>query len=429
MPKGPQKLVTKKHLARLQREQNQNRYIIIVAAIVIGIVVILLGWGIVSQYVVQPRQPVAIVAGEPITTHQFQTYARFMRVQLINQYQQTQQFMQMFGSDPNNQAYFQQSLAQIEYQLDPTYLGQTVLDQLIEDKLIRQEATRLGITVSAAEVDELIQGLFRYYPNGTPTPTATVAALPTSTLSATQLALFAPTATMTATAATATATIEPTPTTAPTLDTVSTPTASPTPYTEELFQGDYKEYLDGMRSNLGMSEADLRWIYEMQLYREKVLAVITADVSTEHDQVWARHILVADEATAQAVLERLNNGEDFAAVAAEVSTDTASGAQGGDLGWFGIGMMDPAFEKVAFDLPIGVLSEPILTQFGWHIIQVLGHEVRPISPTDFETLQNTTFQDWLTAQREAANVQIFDYWQDRVPTEPALITTAQQQQP
>ena len=145
--------------------------------------------------------------------------------------------------------------------------------------------------------------------------------------------------------------------------------------------------------------------------------------------MWARHILVADEATAQAVLERLNNGEDFAAVAAEVSTDTASGAQGGDLGWFGLGMMDPAFEKVAFDLPIGVLSEPILTQFGWHIIQVLGHEVRPISPTDFETLQNTTFQDWLTAQREAANVQIFDYWQDRVPTEPALITAAQQQQP
>jgi hypothetical protein len=245
MPKGPQKsIVTKKHLARVQREQIQNRYIIIVSAVVIALVVILIGWGFVSQYIVQPRQPVAIVGGEPVTTHEFQAYAHFMRLQLINQYQQTEQFMAMFGSDPNNQAYFQQSLAQIEYQLDPTYLGQTVLDQLIEDKLIRQEAVRLGITVSDAEVDELVQGLFRYYPNGTPTPTATIAALPTSTFPYPACAC-APTATVTDVP---TATLESTPTTAPSPPpTSSAPQPSPTPYTEEAFQADYKEYVDGMQ--------------------------------------------------------------------------------------------------------------------------------------------------------------------------------------
>jgi parvulin-like peptidyl-prolyl isomerase len=148
-------------------------------------------------------------------------------------------------------------------------------------------------------------------------------------------------------------------------------------------------------------------------------------MSLEQDQVWARHILVADEATALQVLERLNSGEDFATVAAEVSTDTASATQGGDLGWFGIGVMDLEFEKVAFNLPIGTLSQPVSTQFGWHIIQVLGHEVRSIAESDFQQLQDQVFQDWLTAQREAANVQTFDYWQDRVPSDPPLVKTAQ----
>jgi peptidyl-prolyl cis-trans isomerase C len=95
----------------------------------------------------------------------------------------------------------------------------------------------------------------------------------------------------------------------------------------------------------------------------------------------AAHILVATEDEAKAVIDRINAGEDFAAVAQEVSVDTGSGAAGGDLGWFGLGMMVPEFEVAVVALAdgqLGVLSAPVQTQFGWHVIKLT--ETRPVTP-------------------------------------------------
>ncbi|PYE84428.1 peptidylprolyl isomerase [Pseudoroseicyclus aestuarii] len=84
----------------------------------------------------------------------------------------------------------------------------------------------------------------------------------------------------------------------------------------------------------------------------------------------ARHILVDTQDEATAVIERLNAGEDFDAVAQEVSTDTGSGAQGGDLGWFADGMMVQPFQDAVSELEPGEMSEPVETQFGWHVIEL-----------------------------------------------------------
>jgi peptidyl-prolyl cis-trans isomerase C len=84
----------------------------------------------------------------------------------------------------------------------------------------------------------------------------------------------------------------------------------------------------------------------------------------------ASHILVETEEEAQAVVERLNAGEDFAAVAQEVSTDPGSGPQGGELGWFGAGMMVPEFEQGVAGLEAGQVSAPVQSQFGWHVIRL-----------------------------------------------------------
>jgi hypothetical protein len=129
MAKGQKsQLVTKKHLARQERERRQNRYILIASIAVIVIVVGLIGYGIVQQYILQPNQPVAKVTNKVITTKQFQTYARYLRLQLIQQYQRYQQFAQLFGNDQASQSYIQQYLEQINYQLESTNIGQSTLD-------------------------------------------------------------------------------------------------------------------------------------------------------------------------------------------------------------------------------------------------------------------------------------------------------------
>jgi peptidyl-prolyl cis-trans isomerase D len=152
-----------------------------------------------------------------------------------------------------------------------------------------------------------------------------------------------------------------------------------------------------------------------------VTEALTADVKPEQEQVWARHILVTDEATAKAVLDRLNKGEDWAKVAAEVSTDETTKNQAGDLGWFAKGQQAVEFEQAAFALEIGKISQPVKTSAGYQIIQVLGHEVRPLTASEFQDLKTQTFNDWLTKQSEGTDIQKFeDNWTGEIPVEPTL---------
>ena len=98
------------------------------------------------------------------------------------------------------------------------------------------------------------------------------------------------------------------------------------------------------------------------------------------EEIHARHVLVATEADAQTVLKRLKAGEDFAKVAKEMSKDP--GSEGGDLGWFTRERMVPAFADAAFKLKDGQISDPVKTQFGWHVIQVQGHRTKSFPPFD-----------------------------------------------
>lgn len=83
------------------------------------------------------------------------------------------------------------------------------------------------------------------------------------------------------------------------------------------------------------------------------------------------HILVQKQVEALSILERLKNGESFANLARDLSIDKGSGKRGGDLGYFGRGMMVKPFEEAAFKLEKGQMSDPIKTEFGYHIIKRL----------------------------------------------------------
>ncbi len=414
------KIVTKKHLARLERERRQARLITYSALAIVVVVISLILYGILSLTVLQARQPVVKVGKDVVTTREFQMRVRLARQQNITQYVQYLQFAQMFGMDPVTNPNIAQYLTQIQDTLNnPAQLGSEVINQLVDELLIRQYARANGILVTADEIEKAIQSDFGFLVNDTPTPTLTPTAIVYSTLSPTQLALVTltpvPSPDPTSTPLpTATADLSATPTVVPSI----TPTA--TPYTIEAFQSEFAKVVENY-ANIKMTEADIRKVFfENRLYRQKVYDIITKDVPYDNEQVWARHILLADEAAAQVVLKQLANGADWQTVAAENSTDAGTKDSGGDLGWFGRGRMIAEFENAAFALPIGKISQPVQSDFGWHIIQVLGHENRPLTEAEYQQMRDAKFQEWLAEARQATTVKIYDYYLERIPVDPKL---------
>ena len=440
MAKNPKKNIapTKKHLARQERERIQRRNLLIAIAVVVVAVVGIIGYGILSETYLKTIQPVAIVNGDKILTKDFQAQSRYYRYTLIQQANSTYQFAQLFGSDPSTQSTFVNQLQQIQIQLSSGNVAQQVLDEMINNLLIRQEADRRGITVTEEEVSKAFEEAFGYYPDGTPTPTPTLEAIPTSTLSPLQMTLVPPTATPVITeTATPTPTLEPTlaPTEVLTPTATAVPSPTPTEYTLEGYQSLYQQTIDNFQSSFDISEADLRYVLVSQRYREKVMDAVLAEanISRDEEQVWARHILVADLQTAQEVENKLKAGEDWTKLAAEYSTDTSNKDKGGDLGWFGKGQMVSEFEQAAFALTdIGQISEPVQTQFGYHIIQLLGRRTQPLTETQYQQARQSAFDDWLSTQRDNSDVQIRDYFRDRVsiiPTlDPQILSFIQQNQ-
>jgi peptidyl-prolyl cis-trans isomerase D len=426
--KKSSKIITKKHLARLERERIQNRRIIIISSIILVFVVSLIGYGIVDQYVLQGLKPVAKVGDEVITSKEFQVMVRYDRVNLISQYDQYSQLAAYFSGSSSFQSY----LTQIENQLtNTTTEGSSILNSMIDDVLIRKEAERLNITVSDQEIDDELHKSFSYFPDGTLTPTIT-STLSNTTPTVNPTSLFwvspTPTATQTFTSTpiieTQTPTLTSTPTVTSTFGPTATATSTPTPYTLDGFETQVSSYLDNF-STYGFSDSEMRKLVESSLYRQKVKDAVTKDLAPVEEEVWARHILVTDEATAESVIQRLNNGEDFATLAAELSSDSGSAASGGDLGWFGKGVMDATFETAVFNLQVGQISDPILTVYGYHIIQVLGHELRPLDSSAFDTYKTTYFNTWLANLRYANRLEITKYnlWMDIVPTDPTFDTS------
>lgn len=448
---GRKPVIHKKHVARLEREQQQTRLILYIFFGILATVVLLLFYGWLDVNYLQLNRPVAKVGDSEIILKNFEPRVRLRRQQLIDNYIQYQQYQQLFGMDASQQ------LQSIQTQLDaPQTLGQSVLDDMIDEELIRLEAAKRGITVSEEELNAEVEAGFSFFPNGSPTPsatptevvmpaepdlskfitptskpteaaqaTATVELLPTATLSSDITPTEGtpqPTATLEPTA-TATATLTPTitPTTGPT----ETPFPTSTPFTRE----GYEKLVADTNENLakfGFTKEYYREFFEIKILQRKLQEVITADVKTADEQVRARHILVADEATANDLIKQLQAGADFAELARQFSTDTGSGAQGGDLGWFGKGAMVPEFEATAFSLanPGDFTTTPVQSQFGFHIIQLLGRQERPLTADELQQAKDTAFQQWLTSARDEYGVETFDIWQARVPTEPNFITAA-----
>jgi parvulin-like peptidyl-prolyl isomerase len=157
-------------------------------------------------------------------------------------------------------------------------------------------------------------------------------------------------------------------------------------------------------------------MYTMPEYREVIrgmlltqkVSQVAANVSPNAPQVHARHILVADEATARDLITRLQQGEDFAQLAMQYSLDTSTSASGGDLDWVSQGvLLQTEVEQAIFALQPGQLDpEPVKSSLGYHVIQVLERvEDRPLSQAALAEKRQQAFMAWLDSQRQNAVIE------------------------
>jgi peptidyl-prolyl cis-trans isomerase C len=180
-------------------------------------------------------------------------------------------------------------------------------------------------------------------------------------------------------------------------------------------------------------DADPEFARKLAYYRDKIAmetvlgkVAKTADTdAAEHEaydaaakaqppepEIHARHILLPDEAAAKTALARVKGGEDFAKVATELSKDP--GGEGGDLGWFTKDRMVPEFSEAAFKLEPGQISDPVKTQFGWHIIKVEEKRVKTFPPFDqvkdqaARYVQQKAQTELVTGLRKDAKIERFD---------------------
>ena len=142
-----------------------------------------------------------------------------------------------------------------------------------------------------------------------------------------------------------------------------------------------------------VSEADARKLYDEQVGKLK-----------PEDEVSARHILVETEDKAKELKEKIKGGADFAQLAKENSKDPGSKEDGGSLGYFGHGQMVPEFEDVVFKLKKGEVSDPVKTQFGWHLIKIEDTRVKP--PPAFDVVKDRIIQSQLLQKAQQSAVAL-----------------------
>lgn len=154
------------------------------------------------------------------------------------------------------------------------------------------------------------------------------------------------------------------------------------------------------------TEDELRGTLRETLLTSQMRDRITGDLSGVVPQVHARHILVATQDEANALMVRLRNGEDFAALASENSLDTTTRVNGGDLGWFmQEELLEPELAQIAFQLDPGQIGGPIQTSLGYDIIQTLERDNREIDPDKRARLAQNRFENWLNTLVATAKIE------------------------
>jgi parvulin-like peptidyl-prolyl isomerase len=370
---------TKKQIARSRRETRQNRIILLSVIALILAVASVLTIGLLQEFVVKPAKPVAVVNGTKVRTDHYQSLLKHRRFNLHANIRELQSNLQtMDTSDQSNQflvSFYQQQLQQLQASLGTA--PQSILDEMIDDVLIQERAEEAGITVTEADVEDTINEQLRRA-------------------------------------------VSPYPQT-PITDTEQLPTPTPIP------QAQLDDFYKNILNNMGLSNKEFHEITRRGLYRSKVQDVLAKQVVTTGLVVHVQLIQTDTAEEAAAAKERIESGEDFAIVAQEVSTDTQSAENGGDLGWVTTGQLTVRYgqnvEDLVFSMQPGEVKQTESSE-RFYVVQVLERDENGPLPTEVvNRRQSSALADWLAERKESPDVQIERLLEpDQIPEDPFATT-------
>lgn len=409
----------REYRTRAEREAQIQRYVVIGVAAAAIIATVILVIAIVIDQVIVPQQAVANVNGETITVADFQKRVRLERALLGEQINEGISLLASFGfgrdqiiQQISQQPPYSTWLSELQV---PDQLGNRVLNEMIDNVLVKQQAETMGITVSDDDVQAQIQQFFNFDPEaaaGEPTPTPEPSVTPTPFVSPTP-----------SPEPTSTPTPEMTPTASVTPMASATPLATPdATQRAQDFETSRNDFFGYISRITGLSEADIRVYFEEQALRAAVSDAQSADMSNTAPFVQARHILVGTQAEATEILAALEAGESFAMLAQTLSTDS-SAPNGGELDWAPISRYVKEFADAVRDAEIGAYVGPISTQFGYHVVQVRAREDREMSDSELSAVKENEFDAYVETLRADANtsIEIYDIWSNNVPTDPVFV--------
>jgi len=360
---------------------------IITGAVVVGVLVVgVLIYGYLTEVVFKAQEPVATVNEVPISTADFQARVRYERtlrnIELLNLRQQ------QMSLDPTESAALLDQLTRqirtLEGELGPenaTEVGRQVLGDMVREEIVRQEADRHGITVTPEEVDRGIEEWLGYDRDAATEDSET-------------------------------------PFTGPVTNTdVITPTGF---VSFEEFQERYNNFRESVLGPSQLGEEGFRELIRVSLLYEQVYELIVEDIAEVMEQIQVNYIAFESEEEATAMVARLEAGEVWQDVVAEI-TESDVQAFAGESGWQTAMMFTEQFgaeiSRAVFATAVGEYTGPFLGLGGWYyLFQVTGHEERELDANTLAYEQNRVFQEWLDQQSQF--VEYSDDWEDRVPTEP-----------
>ena len=409
-PPTPKRRVPRREIQA--RRQRMVRWGVAAAAL---LALIVLAGGLLYEYVYKPNQTLATVGSVSISR---QDYWKSRVIDLYDQALQYQDFAQFVGPDQQGQylALAQQSLSQLPTVWGSTDVDSASLQKMIDDQIYLQGLGGLGLDMSEDEIHTF--ALNRFAPPGAPliapSPTATLTAERAAMATSTAASLFAtplasPVAATPAAGTPGAATpVSGTPGATPLAIAPTAPAATPNPAeARATAEAGLAQFADQVFPLAHLSQVDYeRLVAAPALARQKVGDALAAAVGQSAPQVRAAHILLPTREEAEAARARVTEGgEDFATVARELSTDEGTAANGGELGWFTREEMVAPFAEAAFALEPGEISEPVESEFGWHVIQVQEKDPdRALTDLQINRLQQTAEERWLTEQRAGLNV-------------------------